>query len=346
MAEQYVIVAPRVPLPGALAVIATRDQLPTISDLENARTPRRYVVRAVLSDQIPLSGDIASAVTAPPRAQVKLNPTTRTIYLQYAAQEATFFDLRADANEKLSHVDVEAECHLPASAFPLARSQINRLLDAFVGRVWMPLVIARLELYLKDSLQPIAHQLFLPFGKELTIGPLGGLVGYPLFDPYESLIREAVATSSPFYRFLCAYRLYEGTGVLRRTLRQLAERLEVVETLPSDPRLDLSVLGAMGFSREFLHGLRTVGDLHAKLKEFRHRVAHFLLDDDAWVVNPSDGTDFSVYSIGAAALLHYADQSLTTLRRYFSSHLFDKMRQGEILPLVAQRDRFLLKDEP
>jgi hypothetical protein len=42
------------------------------------------------------------------------------------------------------------------------------------------------------------------------------------FAPYDAIYREAVVSSSPFYRLLCAFRIYDGTTEIRRWLRQHA----------------------------------------------------------------------------------------------------------------------------
>jgi hypothetical protein len=346
MAEDHLILEPRAPKPGCLAVVAPVSRIPFLESLEQKVEARRYIVRAVVSDQVPLVGRLDELMASRPVGLVQLQTNPMTAYVHHGGRNAVFFDLHGNADGWLSHIDTEVECDLPRRALEPARTQLNSLLDTVVGSFWMPLVITRLELYLKGDQQVLLRQLVLPFTQGVRYGLLGGWGSFPPFDPYESLLREALSSSSPFYRFLCAYRLYEGMNALRRTLRELATKVGSSVKLPSDPKLDLEMLGAMGFRKEFLQGIQTVGDFHAKLTETRNRVAHFLLRGDEFVVNTSNGFYYDTYSMGATALLHYAHEALVDLRRHYESHLSSKLRVGEVLPLVEQRDMFVIRLDP
>jgi hypothetical protein len=208
----------------------------------------------------------------------------------------------------------------------------------------MPLAIGRLVLYVKADNEPLLHQFLMPFDGGLHLGgALGGMDRIPFFDPHESLIREAINSPSPFYRFLCAYRAYDGTNELRRTIRELRDKTGVTANLPSDVPVDVEMLRKLGATPKFLEGMRTVSDLHGKLTHARNQIAHFLLKGAKTAVNTSDGIMFTEYALLGALLLHYAHQSLGALRRYCVDHLDAIIRIGQILPLIQNRDRFVVR---
>jgi hypothetical protein len=164
-----------------------------------------------------------------------------------------------------------------------------------------------------------------------------------LFDPYESLIREAINSPSPFYRFLCAHRTYDGINELRRTIRELRDKLGVTSNLPPDIPVDVDMLRQLGATPQFLEGIRTVNSLHGKLTDARNQIAHFLLKGAKTAVNTSDGILFVEYALLGALLLHYANQSLVALRRFCVDHLDAIVRIGQVLPLVQNRDQFVVQ---
>ena len=341
--DKYLILHPRKPIPGCLVTIGQLSGLEAIKKLEQNPQPRRYIVRAIISDQIPLTGGIEEVMNLQPVRLLRLNENPLTIYLHHGGDNAVFYDLCPDSKGFLSHIDVEAEANLPGNAFAPARTAFNNLLDSMTNMVWIPLAVSRLELYLKGENVPLAHELLLTFQQRLEFGPLGGLHSYPLFDPHESLIREAVNSTSPFYRFMCAYRLYEGVNPLRHSIREICRKLSVADKLPSDPVVDIALLEQMGFTKEFLKSVHTVGDLHNKLTETRNRIAHFLLKSDKYVVNTSNGFHYVEYSLGGAVLLFYSHQALADLRNFYSKHLIPLTSRGQILPLKEYGDKFIIR---
>ena len=246
----------------------------------------------------------------------------------------------------MKYIEVEVEGVLPHNVLGPARTALNKMLDRLVGSAWMPLSIGRLDLRLKETQEPLVHHFLMPFDGGLRLGPLGGMDSIPIFSPYESLIREAVASGSPFYRFLCAFRLYEGMNELRLQIKKIRDRLSLTEKLPSDPSVDIEMLRRLGATPAFLLGIKTVRDLHARLTESRNRVAHFLLKGAKFVVSTSDGVLFMDYALSGAILLHYAHTCLNELRRYYLDHLDEKLSIGRrVLPFVEKRDQFVVRTE-
>lgn len=339
--DTFKIFWPRHAIPGSLAVIGTTDQAGRLIALERAAKRSLYSVRAVLSDHIPLKGSLSELVETRHYSPIVLNENPLTIYLHHGGGAAVFFDLCGDDEGRLSHIRVEVEADVPLAAFQAARTAINQLLDTLMRRMWLPLVVARLEL-IDANEDPLAHQLLLPFYSNLQISPLGGIHQCPAFSELESLAREAICATSPYYRLLCAHRLYDGTAHVRSWLRKTAASLNVGAPLPKDLPVDHGLLEGLGFPAEAREGIRSVNDLHGKLTDLRNQVAHFLLSKDGRQspLHVSDGHTYLVFSIAGAALLHYGFRTLHELFGYFRQHLEARLTRGSILPLKEQRARF------
>ena len=177
------------------------------------------------------------------------------------------------------------------------------------------------------------------------MGPLGGIHQYPFLAAYEALIREAITTGSPYYRFLCAYRLYEGIQPLRKILRELGERGGVRVTLPKPQLLDLAWLKRFGIQNEFLTGLKNVEDFWQRTSQLRHAAAHFLLDDAKAPVSFSDGATYQMYSLVGALLLHYSHTAFQDLSRSIPGELSNQLQRGAILPLPERKRDFALRPD-
>ena len=193
----------------------------------------------------------------------------------------------------------------------------------------------------------LAHELVLPPSPNgVRLGPLGGFHQAEPFAAYDAILREAATNTSPFYQVLCAWRLYEGTNLIRRWLRQQCQRFEVQADLPSDTRIEPGELERMGLSSEFAEGVRKANDLFRKMKDTRNAIAHFLLEGKKGQehVYLADGEAFHAYSIAAAVLLRYARQALTDLKAFYQKHLGERFAIGSVLPMLEHRDRFIVVD--
>jgi len=104
--------------------------------------------------------------------------------------------------------------------------------------------------------------------------------------PVYGLYREAKNASSPFYRFLCYFKILEGVfGLLRRDLFGRARKRGVSltkqkEVIPDHSELQTLAPELIGCSIKdyFDNTLR---------KQFRDAVAHYILDSGR-IITPSD----------------------------------------------------------
>lgn len=340
--DELMVLWPRHPVPCALAIVGTSAQGALLNELERAQAKAIYTVSAIISDHVPLGGSLQDSISHPPQNTIGLPNGPLTIYLHHGRHNAVYFDLVPDDRRRLQTIQVEVESTSPHAAIQAARTEINQLLDSLQRRVWLPLVIARLELFDANK-QLLGYQLQLPFSAGIEIGPLGGIHQYPVFAEREALVREAVCSSSPYYRLLCAFRLYDGFAQLRTWLKQTGEKLGVDAPLPKEMKVDPDLLTGLGFKPEFCEGIRTVHDLFGKLTKMRNGVAHFLLNNENQPLHLSDGNTYLECSAAAAATVHYSFETLRMFEAYFSEHLGGKLARGSILPMINQRAQFRIK---
>ena len=341
--ERIAIVFPPVPIPGALVVAVLENRLEELRRLEQERIRRAWRVRGVISDHVPLIGSIADILIRPPHHMFSLNENPLSIYLHHGGNNAVYYDFVGDETDHLQYIEVRVETDLPSNAFLYARQPLNEILDAMSRtQPQMPLALQRLELVSPLDGGVVAYELILPYSTGVRMGPLGGIWQWPQFAPYDAVFREAIASASPFYRLLCAFRVYEGINWIRRWIREQCVVLGIQERMPGDPDVDVAELRRMGFNPDFLVGIRTAADLFERLREHRNGIAHFLIEGEQGYAHTylARGEVVHEYSLGGAVLLGYAGRAIDDLRIFCNNHLVNHLFRGSILPLREIRDRF------
>jgi hypothetical protein len=341
--REFLIVFPPQPTPGTLTVIVPVDRVAEMTSLEKDRRMRLWSVRAILSDHVPLAGSLSEVLNRPSYHHLLLNENPLSIYLHRGGKDATYYDFVGDDKGKVSHLQVRVETDLPSSAFFFAKRPLNEMLDIFArGDTLLPLVIQRLELLSPNDGQTLAYELILPYDGGLSMGPLGGVMQWPPFAPYAAIFREAIATSSPFYRLLCACRVYEGTNSIRKWLKEQRTKFNVGDSLPSDPEVDREELHRFGFGVEFTKGIKKAGHLFAKLGNHRNGIAHFLVEgkERDFHMYLADPQVISEYWLGSTILLKYANIAINDLRGFYTARIEQHLMRGKILPMLEYREEF------
>lgn len=342
--EGYYIVDPLRPLPGTLTVLLPATQAKRYDELIAKKSFARYIVRAFLSDNVPLATELGELVKRPSDSLLHVNENPLTIHLQYPGYSPYMFDLVPDDTGRLSHIDYLVDSNIPAAALPVARTAINHLLDVIMRNVWLPLTIIRLDVLEKEELAPLLHQIIFPFVDRLAIGPLGGFGSFAPLAPYEALLRDAIAAASPYYRFVCAFRLLEGIGNLRRRVQKLAVHFAIQERVPKQPEVDPEMVKGLGFDDAFAQRNKKANDLIKELRPARDSVSHFLLNTpNTEPMNVSNGMNFRNYSCGGALLLFYAHRSVADLMIYFNRYLHGHLARGSRLIFPEDKERYVIK---
>ncbi len=342
--DGYLLIEPREPFPGCLGILLHTKNLDRYLKLERSPTSTRYRVRSLLSDHIPLTGEVEELISRTSDSLVWVNGNPLTINMEFPHYLPVFYDLVPASDGRLSHISVDVEAKHPTRALGPARTAVNQLLDTIMRVGWVPLVIIRQDVWIESEEEPLLHQMALPFTRGLKIGPLGGFTGFPRFAPYEALLREAIIATSPYYRFLCAFKLFEGVNVLRYEIRKLVETFSIEQPMPSPPVVESAILRNLGFTEDFLRRIRTVQDLLNSFRTARNAIAHFLINDGGGhPLHVSNGEDYRFYAMAGAALLHYVNVAISELMLYFNSEVYSHVARGTILIMPEDRDRCVIK---
>jgi hypothetical protein len=342
--DANMLMFPSEPSPGALGAFAKFGKFDEIRGHEQRRVLRLWEVHAIISDYVPLAGDANAVFSRPPFHLFQLNENPLWIYLHSGGRNAIYYGLFGDQAGRLQHIAVKVESRLPSNALLLARGPINALLDVITRDHHMPLTIQRLELISPINGEVLISQMPIPTRNGIAAGPLGGILQSVSFAPYDALYREALTTASPFYRLLCAWKMYEGTNRIRRWIREECDRRRINERMPADPEVNAEELIALGLQPNFVEGIRHAGDLFAKLKDQRDAIAHFLTEREAQEshVYVADGQALQAYAVGSSALLRYAHRVLEDLRLFCNRQMLFPMG-GRILPTPERRDQFVVR---
>jgi hypothetical protein len=340
------IVGPSEPMPGVIGVAVPEERLAELQAVEQAKKRQLWRVRGVVSDHIPLAGDVRAVIDSERTHNFFLNGDSLTIYLHRGGRDAIFFDLIARPGGRLDYIEVKVETDLPSNAFLFARQPLNEMLDALVRNPPNPpLLLQRLELVSPADGGILAYEVTLPFNRGVQFGPMGGLLQWRVFAPYFAIFREAITNSSPFYRLLCAWRVYEGIQVIRKWLREQCENFNIKEKLPKEPEVDTTHLARLGFPPEFCARIQRVSDLFNELRELRNGIAHFLFEGEAGDAHVylARGHEIRNYSLSSAILLSYAIKAIDDLRLFYTQHVENKLGGSMILPMEGQRDEFVVR---
>ena len=90
--EGWVLVDPKEPLPCSLGVVVPEFRVDELRRLEQEERERSFLVRAVLSDHVPLAGSMAEILNRPSHHRVAVNDQL-SIYLHHGGRNAVYFDL-------------------------------------------------------------------------------------------------------------------------------------------------------------------------------------------------------------------------------------------------------------
>jgi len=344
--DGWIQVEPRGYLPCSLGVVVPVARRAELETVEREGKQRNFLVRAVVSDHVPLAGTLRDILERPSYTMLIAEGNRLSIFLHHGGDNAVFYDVIAhDPTRPIDYIEVPVFSRYPSNCFWSARTAVSQLLDSLIRPTWQPLTIRRLDLHLEGDDAPLCHQLVLPFHEGVRlIGNGWGMHQYDFLAPYEALIRETITNGSPYYRLLCAYRLYEGLGPLRKILRDFAKRTDVSAPLPKPPKLDLDLLKGFGVNLSALGGAKDAEDFWKKSAEMRTAAAHFLLKGSG-PLSLSDGPSYHTYSVIGAILLHYAHRAFLDLHRYTGQHFGERLRMGSIMAALQYRERFILKPD-
>lgn len=299
-------------------------ELQKLEDLAESGTQRRWQIRAILADELQLSTNLEKLFDKDGVKMVSLPRNPMKIWMKSGENTWIFYELVANDNGNLYAVDLTISARYPSVTILAAWYPFNALLDRLVATYCIPIYLTRIELLSPADGLPLLFQMLIPSRKLVAMDKVVGLFHVPLFASYEAIFREALNSSSPFYKLLCAFRIYEGINLLRKEIQQKAREKEVRVKLPSDPKLDPDFLILCGLSPEIKH-ITNVRDLFRHFSDLRDSIAHFKLDRNGRdsQVYLAEGRELARYAIVASILLNYAHENLQSLSAFHGKYIAD-----------------------
>ncbi len=349
--DPLVACSPKVFFPGAFLSFCRQSrlkELQKLEDLAESGTQRKWRIRAILADELQLSTNLQRLFDKDGVKMVSLPCSPMKIWMKSGENTWIFYELVANDNGNLYAVNLTISARYPTVTMLTAWYPFNALLDRLVAMYCVPIYLARIELLSPADGLPLIFQMLLPSLKPVAMGKVVGLFHVPIFASYDAIFREALNSSSPFYRLLCAFRIYEGINILRKEIKQKACEKEVKAKLPSDPKLDPDFLTLCGVSQDVTKKVKKVRDLFEHFSDLRDSIAHFKLDQNGRdsQVYLAEGKELSRYAILASILLNYAHENLERLRAFHGEYIADY--QNFTLPanLVASDYPVTIIEEP
>jgi hypothetical protein len=333
---------------GCLTAVCQGDTARSrVADLEKNPQLRVFRVRATISDAVSLAGHLPELLKSRPFRRIRLKEDPLKIHLHHGGWNAVYYSLVGAAESHLlDYIEVRVKTPFPRRALIFGRTAINRLLDTISVNWQLPLVIGRLDLLTNDVDDVVVSELVMPYADALEMGPLGGFDQSPLFTPWLGTLREAVTATSPYWRLLCAWRVYDGVHHLRARVKDSCTRLGITDSLPKDPSISVEELREAGIPEEFFHGVKKTSQLFERLRRMRDGVAHFLLKEGTQQhhVYFFERDPYTEYSIASTILLQAAFTAVKELQFYYSTHVESKTRIGSVSPERKHADKWIVYD--
>ncbi len=106
MPTRYAVVFPPQPTAGVSGICIPEEHHAEIARLEGERKVRLWTVRAIISDHVPLAGELEDAIRRPIQHSLILNENPLTIYVSQNGRNAVYYDLKGGADNRLSHIEL------------------------------------------------------------------------------------------------------------------------------------------------------------------------------------------------------------------------------------------------
>lgn len=255
----------------------------TRSDRERQRdsTPREFEVTSLLSRSPPSTDDLNLSVeTERGGSYVSAHPDAAKTLIKIP--DGTL-EVRHNSKREMASLHFKCSAASPAEARRLFLNAVSPFVDhiSYLGNV--PLHIALVEC--NDPKNHLRTYNYINPHPQITVNPHEATLYERLFPIY-ALYREAKNTQSPFYKFLCYYKVLEGiynhlrpeifTNAKRRGISLTREK----ETVPEHDELKATHPDLIG------KPIKDVFDSRFT-PTFRNEVAHYILSDGG-VLNVSE----------------------------------------------------------
>jgi hypothetical protein len=281
-------------LSGELFVIPVfkKGNVGTNEERLNDKSHRRFSVQAALGKQALQQDGISIGVAEGTGASyIKAPPDATSTKLHSPDGEILIYH---NSGGELARVEFECE----TTSASEARSTFLKTFTPYVDHISflanVPLYITQVSV--RDQKHEIQVAYYLSPYQSVQVNPREGAIHNDLIPIY-ALYREAKNSDSPFYRFLCYFKILEGIfSVLRPKCFKVANEngkdiTRIKELVPSTNYLNERFPDLVG------KPIKPIFDGRFQT-EFRNKVAHYLLESNI----PLNVSDFNVFSSFGAEL--------------------------------------------
>jgi len=325
-----IIEHPEIHYSGNVEVIIPESSRSKIQEIQKDRKERLYLGRAYLSSIYDNTRPYDEILKFSGATLIKMTEKELRSYIN-CQNSGVVFTLRCNSHKMLNRVEAYSKGTLPSNALDIFKSALYTLIDRFVYTLKCPIYVQGVVLLINNI--PLLYELPITFAGEKRVAYGGGFNSIQWFAPLDALEREAICSSSPFYKVLCRFRIYEGIKYyLRKELRSFANKINQKAKIPKTPRITKGELQALRINEEIMLKIKTYEDVAEAFRELRNEVVHFLMEEPKGaMIMPSGGLDRSAVEKGSQILRLCNQKVIEPLWDYFNKYLSNEYNRGKIL---------------
>jgi hypothetical protein len=325
-----IIEHPEVHCPGNVEVIIPESSRYKIEEIQKDRKERLYLGRAYLSSIYDNTRPDDQILKFSGATLIKIAEKELRSYLNWE-NSGVVFTFRGNSDKMLNRVEAYSKGTLPSNALDNFKSALYTLIDRLVYSMKCPIYVQGIALLINNK--PLLYELPITFAGEKTLTYEVGLNSVHWFAPFDALEREAICSSSPFYRVLCRFRIYEGIKYyLRKELRSFANKINQKAKIPMTPKISKGELQALRINKESMSKIKTYEDVAEAFRELRNGVVYFLMGEPKGaMIMPSRGLDRSTIEKEDQILRICNQKMIEPLWDYFNKYLRNEYNRGKIL---------------
>ncbi len=321
---------PEIHYSGNVEVIIPESSRSKIEEIQKNCHERLYLGRAYLSSIYDNTRPYDEILKFSGATLIKMTEKELRFHINWQ-NSGVVFTLRSNSHKMLNRVEAYTKGKLPSNALDIFKSALYTLIDRFVYSLKCPIYVQGIALLFNNK--PLLYELPITFAGERTIAYGGGFNSVHWFAPLDALEREAICSSSPFYKVLCRFRIYEGIiHCLRKELSSFADKVNQKEKIPKTPRITKGELQALRINNESMSKIKTYEDVTEAFRELRNGIVHFLMEEPKGaMIMPSRGLDRSTVEKGSQILRLCNQKMIEPLWDYFNKYLSNEYNRGKIL---------------
>lgn len=328
--DSLLIEHPEVHFPGNVEVIIPESSRSQLLEIQKDRKERLYLGRAYLSSIYDNTRPRDKLLKFTGATLIKMTEKELRFHISWRRSGVVFI-FRCNSHKMLNCVEAYTKGTLPSNALDTFKSALYTLIDRLVYTLKCPIYVQGIILLLDRK--PLCYEVPITFAGEKTIAYGGGVGSVHWFVPLDALEREAICSTSPFYKVLCRFRIYKGiTHYLRKELRSFANKINQKAPMPQTPRITKGELQALRLTKGPVSKAKTYEEVAEAHRDLRNGIAHFLMKEPKGaMVLPSRGLDRSATEKGSQILRICNQKMIEPLWDYFNTYLSNKYNRGRIL---------------